>query len=539
MRAPGCLGDLKPLEVGNSPGPDEVLFESRGSVLILGDDASVGGMVEAVARHHRTVVFAPGVDEHAFGPRVTAVGRRVTAVRGHLGAFQAEVRSESGFADIGAASPNANRLFDLVLDLGRQPVCHAAVLPLGYLAPGADEDERAQAVQTLRRLVGRWVKPRYFRYQAELCAHGASGLTGCARCLQACDAQAISSAGSTIDVNPSLCQGCASCTLACPSGALSFRPLPRETVWERLRQTLAQHGATATGRTPLVVHAGKLGAEVAQACADHGVATLAVHPLPAFGHELWLQAWAMGVGTLVLVRDEGTPPSAAAVMAGRVQEVRAMLPGWGMPPDRLQWLGHGELLAWLGGVQGDEPRSAATARAGAVDETAARHHTWPKREVLLDAVRQLTQRTDQPVTVALPAGADMGAVRVDARRCTLCLACVHLCPTQALTAETSNPLRLQFRESACLQCGLCVRGCPEKAVSLLARIAPPCLTQAGAAVLHQDDLLACKSCGTPFIGRRLLAVSLERIQGHPVLAQGGKDAFLICPSCRQQRMLQL
>jgi Pyruvate/2-oxoacid:ferredoxin oxidoreductase delta subunit len=147
---------------------------------------------------------------------VTAVGVRVNALHGRLGAFRAEVAALQGMKDIGAASPNDDGLFDLVLDLGRQPLVTAAVAPLGYFAPGLDASACAAGIETMRTLVGSFTKPRYFKYQAELCAHGASGLTGCTRCLDVCSAAAITSAGDRIRVDPHLCQGCAACSLACP-----------------------------------------------------------------------------------------------------------------------------------------------------------------------------------------------------------------------------------------------------------------------------------------------------------------------------------
>jgi hypothetical protein len=57
-------------------------------------------------------------------------------------------------------------------------------------------------------------------------------------------------------------------------------------------------------------------------------------------------------------------------------------------------------------------------------------------------------------------------------------------------------------------------------------------------VLNEDELLACTTCGKPFISARLLASSFERIKDHPVLAQGGRARLMTCPSCRQAALLQ-
>ncbi len=544
MSGAGCLGQLTPLDAQTTASPDKVLFESRGTVLVLGDDAGIAAMAKAVAREHRTVVFAPGLDEQQFGSHVTAVARRVTAVRGHLGAFQAEIMTTSGAADIGAASPNPGRLFDIVLDLCRAPLISLAVLPLGYFAPGLDQAARARAILSIRGLVGRFTKPRYFGYQSELCAHGASGLHGCTRCLDVCSAQAISSVGAVIRVDPHLCQGCATCTLGCPTGALSFRFPAREALAERLRQSL---GGVGTPDPILVVHSDALDTTVEQALVRHGALSIQVNPLPAFGDELWLRAFAMGARSLALIDPGSMSVKSRDMMDARVVQVRLMLPVLGIMPERLAWLGQDRLVQWLDAQRASRAVATATTNlsgpavampaASRMPPAAQAPRSRFKRLEWLDAIRALAASDGVNATVALPVDAPFGEVRVNTRRCTLCFACTQLCPTGALVADNAKTQRLLFRESMCVQCGLCEQGCPEKAVSLHARFALPAIVGVVAAVLHQDEQQACKSCGAPFISRRLLASSLQRLKDHPVLGKGGREALLNCPACRQRDML--
>jgi ferredoxin len=528
----GCIGALSPLAVNATVSPETVVFESRGTVLVLGDDASAGDVAQALARHHRVAVFAPGVDVREFGPRVTAVGRQVTAVRGHLGAFQGEIRTDSGIADIGAASPNPGRFFDLVLDLGRKPLWSSEVAPFGYFAPGGDEAARVTAIESLRTLVGRFAKPRYFGYQAALCAHSASGLKGCTRCMDVCSAQAITSAGATIRVDPYLCQGCATCTLACPTGALTFKFPTRESLEERLHAALRSGGPAPT----LIVHSDPFDAETREALGRHGALELPVDPLPAFGEELWLRAFALGAGALVLLDGETLPAKSRAAIKSRVAQVQAMLPAMGMPQNQLDCLTSAQLPAWLDARHGSDiqPEVATPGPATMPDMTGK-----TKRLAWLDAIASLGGAGTAQAPVELPAGAPYGDVRVNGQKCTLCFACTHLCPTGALGADHSTTQRLMFRESACVQCGLCVQGCPEKAMSLRARFAPQAMAARTITVLHQDEQFACKSCGEHFISRRLLASSLERLKNHPVLAKGGREALMTCPACRQREMLNL
>jgi len=542
MNASACMGALTALARGTTASPEVVLFESLGTVLVLGDDASVGEVTEIVARNHRTVVFAPGIEARAFASHVTAVGRQVTAVRGHLGAFQAEVRSASGVSDIGAASPNPSRFFDLVLDLSSQPLWTSAVAPLGYFAPGESASARAAAIESLSALVGQFTKPRYFSYQADLCAHGARDLQGCNRCLDVCSAQAIASAGKTIRVDPNLCQGCATCTLACPTGALSFKFPTRDALGKRLEQTLSNPDAA---KTVLMVYSSQLAASVQATIAQQGVLSLVVDPLPAFGDELWLRALALGAGTLVLVADELLSPKSRSAIESRVLQMHAALPTLGMARDRLVWLQESDLARWLDeygakplGARGQNEFESASSGGRPVSMPSA-SPSWAryKRLAWIDDLRLLGASVGAETTAVLPAGSSFGQVRVNVQRCTLCFACINLCPTSALRAVDAKTQQLVFQESACVQCGLCVVGCPEKALSLHARFAPQTLANMTRTVLHQDEQLACTSCGTPFISRRLLASSLARLKDHPVMATGGREALMTCPSCRQREML--
>ena len=48
----------------------------------------------------------------------------------------------------------------------------------------------------------------------------------------------------------------------------------------------------------------------------------------------------------------------------------------------------------------------------------------------------------------------------------MCLACVGSCPEGAILDNVERP-QLRFIESKCVQCGICVKTCPETAISLV------------------------------------------------------------------------
>jgi diguanylate cyclase (GGDEF)-like protein len=53
---------------------------------------------------------------------------------------------------------------------------------------------------------------------------------------------------------------------------------------------------------------------------------------------------------------------------------------------------------------------------------------------------------------------------IDAEQCVACLACVRVCPTDAIAVAGDEPLSLQVVDEACIRCGQCLPACPHGAV---------------------------------------------------------------------------
>jgi Fe-S-cluster-containing dehydrogenase component len=116
-----------------------------------------------------------------------------------------------GAIDFARASAPRKEVFDLVLDLSRQPLIRLHQLPQGYAAPGDDPLEQALAAQALTALVGEFEKPRFFNYEPRICAHSRSGRKGCDLCLEVCSSGAITADCDHVKVEPHLCAGCGGC----------------------------------------------------------------------------------------------------------------------------------------------------------------------------------------------------------------------------------------------------------------------------------------------------------------------------------------
>lgn len=512
-----CIASLSPVREGQPLPEATVRYRSRGVVLVVGDDATAVDAARQLPPGLRAVVFAPGATGSLKdSPRV--VGGLVTKLEGHLGAFRASARTASGEADIGSFSHNEDGTFDLVLDLRRIPLISRTVLPPGYVAPGPELEAARRAIQALGGLVGQFGKPRFFYYDAEICAHGARGVAGCTQCLSACGAAAIRSAGERITVDANLCQGCAACTLACPTGALSFARPSRA----GLLAMLDAAARSASERFPaftLVAHGRGERDAVRAAAEGKPWALLEIDPLPAFGEELWLAALVLGARRVLLVRGATLVAESASVLAGRLCAVVDLL---GTPHDgRIRSVAPGELASLAG-----EPAGIALG----VGPT--RLDPGSKRGLLHDVLARIG-----PEPKLLGKGASLGTIHVERAKCTLCSGCANVCPTNAIRFAPAPLAELSFVEEACIQCGMCERACPEDAIKLEARLAD-LATRSQPRALVTDVSARCPSCGAAFMPLRLLEANLARFGPELGLAGEDLDRLRLCPACRQESMFR-
>jgi ferredoxin len=151
-----------------------------------------------------------------------------------------------------------------------------------------------------------------------------------------------------------------------------------------------------------------------------------------------------------------------------------------------------------------------------------------RRQIARQAAKALHPNAE---ALSLPEGAPYGAVLVNTDDCTLCLSCVSLCPSGALTDNPDRP-ELRFQEDACLQCGLCASVCPEDAIGYEPRLL---LTEAAFRqdVLNEEEPFCCVECGTAFGVKSTIERITEKLSGHAMFASSDKLRMIqMCDDCR-------
>jgi len=508
-----------------------VEFVSRGRCLVIGTEAPALALVRELQGHLECTVLVPGEAapdlDGVEGTFVVRGGRPL--VRGALGDFAVTLATGGRTQPLGAMlAPPVDR-FDLVVDLGTPPLLRQAMLPLGYYAPGPDEDARAALLEALPGMRGEFEKPKYFNYNPEICAHGRSGKRGCTRCIDVCPAEAIVSIGEKVQVNPYLCQGGGACATACPSGAMTYAYPTAADLLSALRRLLRDYREAGGASPGLLFHDSASGATLELglgAGMPERILPVAIEEIGSVGMDVWMACLAYGAETVTLLTCDLTPTQVIEALQEQVTTAQAILGGMGYEANRLRI------------VNGDQPALALQALAAvpaAPSQPAATFAAPPsdKRGTLRLALRHMQASAPAPRRVtALPAGAPFGEVRVNVAACTLCMSCVSSCPTHALLDGRGLP-QLNFREWNCVQCGLCERTCPENAITLSPRFLHDPDARERPRILHEEQPVCCVSCGKPFATRSMLDKLSRKLEGHWMFQnEEARRRLQMCEDCR-------
>lgn len=508
-----------------------VTYESHGSVLVIGEPAPAHAAARRLSGEglRATVLTVQGraVSVRDGEAGVTLVSAPLDELDGYLGNFVARVSERGEPVNLARFLGHGRDAFDLVVDLEAKPRLAHETPPPGYFAP-RDAVAVEQVLQDLPGLVGEFDKPKYFAYKADICAHGASGLSGCRRCLDACPTLAITSLGDRIEVDPHLCQGAGICASACPTGAITYVYPKVSELLDELRRALHRYHS-AGGGTPVVLfydaEQGRRQIAAAAAALPEHVLPVEIEEVGAVGMDIWLALLAYGAHQVLWLEHSQTPRSVARELAHQLGVARALLTGMGYPAERIDVVtaDHEDGLA---ARLPPPPGKALVPPTGfaAFDE---------KRTTIRLAIDHLYEHAASARKVMeLPAGAPFGEIKVDRDACTLCMGCVSVCPAAALGDGDDLP-KLLFTEANCVQCGLCATACPEDAIALAPRYCYDTELRTSRRVLNEEAPFNCIRCGKPFTTRSMMERIRQKLQNHWMYQNPEQRQRLeMCEDCR-------
>lgn len=456
---------------------------------------------------------------------------QLKSAKGALGCFELEfsnlqtlVHSGRGPSNYSTAKPSAQSQCDVFIDLrGAEPAFPSYQKRNGYFWADPQKSGELERIALIaRERVGEFEKSVYFNLNTSVCAHSRAKKVGCTRCLDVCPTEAIFSAGDSIQIDSNICAGCGTCAAVCPTSAIDMNESPFEAVTQAFA-LMAKTYRELSGESPrLLIHTVEKGYKQIAEHARHseGLADdlipFAIEHTDRIGHAEMLAALGAGFSEVLVLSD--CEADTAAIMP-QLELTQAMLEGAQTEANRVRVIDTSSLSA------------PTTFEKPACEPV-----------LLLGGRRDITRVTLAAITtfaggsteqaIALPKGAPYGAIEINSDKCTLCLACVSLCPTGALGDHPDRP-EVQFTENACVQCGVCENTCPETAISLIPQIE---LSKSALEkrALHGEDPFECISCNRPFGVASTINRIVEKLEGKHWMYTNTDNLQLVkmCDDCR-------
>lgn len=518
-------------EISWAPTPTTMVsYVSSNRVLIIAEE-SRALMIEAKLPQNMQAYLAILADQVSVSKITNGWNVSGLRLKGYLGRFEAHIDPQA--TDESAQAQNslglllniANGLFDHVIDCSPEPLIKAAIKPPGYYHIGYDDALLDHAVEQLAQMIGEFQKPRYFNYDPDICAHGSSGIRGCTRCIDACPTQAIVSIGNKIEVNPYLCQGGGSCASGCPSGAISYTYPKAEEQLEFLRLLLQKIRSRNNNQGICLLiydfeHGAGMVAQMVSELPDF-IIPFVVEDIGSVGLDLMTCALAYGANQVFLYTPDSVPDQVMNIINQNIALTSHLLQEFNLSSYELQAL---EDLSFF------EARVAPDIK---VDAVARFSPVGGKRNTIRAALAHLYAiSTSGKSCLSLPRGSLFGQICVNEDACTLCMACVSVCPAKALLDGGESPA-LKFIEANCVQCGICESACPEQAIELQPRIHFEHNTIHTARDLKTEQPFRCVSCGKAFATQSMIKKMTEKLEGHWMFDDAAAMKRLqMCEDCR-------
>lgn len=499
-------------------------FHSNGNCLIIGDTDHALDVAGQLTELKSTVVTIDA-DCSSIDKRLTEGGTAVFTVpqlllEGYLGAFNAVIDLATGEqTNLAVSVFLESGAFDLVLDLTSTPLLPASLPPLGYFSV-TNEIELQAAISAMPDMVGEFEKPKYFEYNASICAHSRSQLNGCNACVTACATGAIRTKGEGVEVDPYLCQGCGSCATACPSGAMTYAYPKPDNAIDRSRSML-----TEGKQQVLLLYTEDQQEVVDQAGALNGILPLLVEEVSAFGIDYWATMVCSGVHSILLLVEDGMLEQSLSTIKTQATIFHELLAGIGLAEPIVQLVSPNQ----LGSI---ELSSLLREQLNGLPVSNFVTHN-NKRQTMRMAIDVLSEHL-QPIapTVELQKPAPFGVIAVNKSACTLCMACVSVCPAKALLDGQDTPA-LRMIEANCLQCGLCEAACPESAITLSPQYTYDSIEARKITTLNEEEPFNCIRCQKPFATVGIIQSMFAKLEGHWMFKdETAKRRLKMCEDCR-------
>lgn len=397
-----------------------------------------------------------------------------------------------------------------------------------------DYEDALRKAQDLVANLGEIGVEKYLELDLKRCASGRSELIGCEYCLP-CPYEAIQREGVKMTFSDVRCRGCGLCASLCPVSVPQQRDYPNELLYSQIESLLS-----GDSRPKVLLFADQENAEKLNAVGRKKVRYPAVLPLFVPSVDIVseahiLSAFERGADGVILWRPGNRHPEKIESTVSFAQKT-------------VSAFGLGERVLLMDNAQFDaedfaneiseftEKLKPSPIRKKKPEEI---DFTGSKRNILIALMQVLRTKTGvQPTLKEENTAFPFAEIAINSK-CTLCDACVTLCPTNVLSKEDN---KINFVYSGCIACGMCDQACPEEAVDLNRVLDFSQLVEEGSKKLIEAEFIACTGCGDLFMPKS----AFERM-GQILKAGEGEGEFNVeerlellryCEKCRPVKSVE-
>ncbi|UZE92261.1 MAG: 4Fe-4S binding protein [Methanosarcinales archaeon] len=385
--------------------------------------------------------------------------------------------------------------------------------------------------------LGKIEKQKALDVNLDICAAGKSEVIGCKLCETACQHNAITRNGSHISFDPAACKGCGICMSICPTSLPQLRECSNDMIYAQMEILLSK---VKKELEPNIL---------AFTCSECGLATLdavgrkhtqypAILPLfiPCIGavsEAHILRAFDLGADGVILLGCEKCQHDADGKASKSAVKFANMA---------LQAFNLGERVK-LACSNADRPDAFVQAVIDFAEtlgpspikrEGAVRLDKTAKRYAILELMQSLSSKTKMvPEAIEKDTEFPFACVAIDPSKCTVCNACVSMCPMDAIVKREN---KINFVYGYCIACGMCEKACPEDALKVEKILDFAKLVDLKEETIAQSELVRCVKCEKAYITKAALDKTIKILQ-----SVGNTDEFSVeeqielvkyCEDCR-------